>query len=231
MIGYSLFVFIIIHSYFSTDLCFLVFERVCVCWGEEMELRSSVVVPESPRTYKTLAQLIKLSDMKACFDTKRKWYQCQACPFRGRRVNNLRLHVYNVHTKSEDIKWLDCGYCSYRTKQKSNLRQHILGIHTDMDEAIWYSCSNCSYKTKFKYHLKRHFYTNHAPLNQIVWYNCNLCPYKAIRKYLLVLHIRNMHTNHDKIFWHECTGCSYRTKQKINLGSTFFKQTFGSGRD
>ena len=165
--------------------------------------------------------------LKHLNDDEIAWFHCLKCPYKCKRICNLRAHVDRKHegkkcakTQSsvlKNIKWYDCEKCPYKAKHKSTLKSHINARHLDEEDVKWHECDRCPFKSKHKSSLITHVNHNHLDKEDIKWYECKKCPYKAKLKTTLKYHVSAQHLDEQDIEWYKCEKCPFKTKKKSYL--------------
>lgn len=142
-------------------------------------------------------------------------YQCDQCPYRCHRMDQLNSHKLRHQAKS-----LICEICAYACKRKYELRNHMLAKHSgEGKRSSVYKCKYCTYTTFYRQALQNHENCKHTKLKE---FRCALCFYSSFSSISLFLHKRKAHgyVPGDKA-WLE----NYAAKEK-ERNSTGFLQDF-----
>lgn len=142
-------------------------------------------------------------------------YQCDQCPYRCHRMDQLNSHKLRHQAKS-----LMCEICAYACKRKYELRNHMLSKHSaEEKQPSVYKCKYCTYTTCYRQALQNHENCKHTKLKE---FRCALCFYSSFSNISLFLHKRKAHgyVPGDKA-WLE----NYAAKEK-ERNSTEFLQDF-----
>ncbi len=113
-------------------------------------------------------------------------YQCDQCPYRCHRMDQLNSHKLRHQDKS-----LMCEICAYACKRKYELRNHMLAKHSGEDkQPSVYKCKYCTYTSCYRQALQNHENCKHTKLRE---FRCALCFYSSFSSISLFLHKRKAH--------------------------------------
>lgn len=143
-------------------------------------------------------------------------YQCDQCPYRCHRMDQLNSHKLRHQAKS-----LMCEICAYACKRKYELRNHMLAKHSGEDkQPSVYKCKYCTYTTCYRQALKNHENCKHTKLKE---FRCALCSYSSFSSISLFLHKRKAHgyVPGDKA-WLE----NYAAKEKERNSNEFLQDFY-----
>lgn len=140
-------------------------------------------------------------------------YQCDQCPYRSHRMDQL-----NSHKLRHQAKTLMCEICAFACKRKYELHSHILTKHSGADKQLAsLKCRYCSYTTSYRQALQNHENCKHTKLKE---FRCALCSYSCFSNISLFLHKRKVHgyIPGDKV-WLE----NYTAKEKERNSAEFIQ--------
>merc|ERR1712126_90752 len=110
--------------------------------------------------------------------------------------NQLKNHIYNMHTRHEKLK---CDLCDYEGTKK-HLAIHTRRVHDSSIQELHY-CNFCQFKTKRKARLKNHIDSIHLNMSKVA--ECDTCNKKIAADYSKQ-HIKRVHGTYES---HECSVC------------------------
>ena len=157
--------------------------------------------------------------VKTTFPVPSPRYQCDQCPYRCHRMDQLNSHKLRHQDKS-----LICEICAYACKRKYELRNHMLAKHSGEEKPpSAFKCKYCTYTTCYRQALQNHENCKHTKLKE---FRCALCLYSSFSSISLFLHKRKAHgyVPGDKA-WLE----NYAAKEK-ERNSTGFVEDFYNKR-
>lgn len=143
-------------------------------------------------------------------------YQCDQCPYRCHRMDQLNSHKLRHQAKS-----LMCEICAYACKRKYELRNHMMAKHSGVEkQPSVYKCKYCTYTTCYRQALQNHENCKHTKLKE---FRCALCFYSSFSSISLFLHKRKAHgyTPGDKA-WLE----NYAAKEKERNSAEFLQDFY-----
>lgn len=112
-------------------------------------------------------------------------YQCNQCPYRCHRADQLSSHKLRHQGKS-----LICEVCGFACKRKYELQKHMQAKHSQDYQMPVFQCQYCSYQTKYKQALLNHENCKHTKQRE---FRCALCPYRTFSNTSLFFHKRKVH--------------------------------------
>lgn len=113
-------------------------------------------------------------------------YQCDQCPYRCHRSDQLSSHKLRHQDKS-----LICEVCAFSCKRKYELRRHMQLKHGAGEQQVpLLQCRYCPYGTRYRQALRNHENCRHTRHRQ---FRCALCPYVTFSSTSLFLHKRKVH--------------------------------------
>lgn len=153
--------------------------------------------------------------------------KCTLCDFTGQNVQDLRIHLQEVHnisdihdlsdpqdnnsdyqdnddgpgTKRGKSKSFKCKQCNYVTTTKHDFWEHSKG-HIKVEKLL--TCPKCPFVTEYKHHLEYHL-RNHVGSKP---FKCNKCSYSCVNKSMLNSHLKS----HSNVYMYPCADCAYATK-------------------
>ena len=138
---------------------------------------------------------------------------CPECKFEFSTIENLRIHMENIHSMSELPQ--NAG----EIRDESNLSEDgsdarskkPIDTSSDDNKTNKYQCGKCSYRTKYKRDLNNHIKAIHDKIRDRV---CKECGYATSNKETLKNHIKAIH---DKIRDQVCKECEFATSNKLSL--------------
>jgi len=144
----------------------------------------------------------------------RAWHNCDKCASKFTSNEELKAHVWSMHT--ENNKSFVCEICGFSCTTKGNLTQHKWNRH-NVGNGKWYSCDKCGHKTKTNSTLKSHMWHSHdINTGNFRWLKCEHCQFQCKAKGNLVQHIWRRHNKgKGKLF--KCEECGYIFKSKSHL--------------
>ena len=133
------------------------------------------------------------TDAPGSSNYKTQEYQCQQCPKRYNRKNNLNYHVTMKHTGIHKRKRYECFECGKQFHYNSHLKQHE-NIHLKIKP---HGCPHCDMRFARSDGLKRHIrtYTGEKP------HGCPHCDMKFSTSRNFKVHIRQ-HTGKNIMLVH-----------------------------
>ena len=190
-------------------------------WEEEEPLETIRSKKVDSSSNKTLQYHQKCNKEVSKFANTSADLICPECHLVFSTEENVKIHMKNVHSKSEDIissrgyklhkviKNFKCELCPFKTNNRRNLNAHINGVHNEN-----HVCIECGYTYGCKQNLKRHIDEVHEKIKGNNKFKCEKCPYTSGRKQRLKSHIEVVH---EKIRRFLCGKCSYTATTKANL--------------
>ena len=124
----------------------------------------------------------------------------EVCPFCGKNMKSLKIHIEDMHT---DLKVINCDKCDY-TNKKRLVTTHFEQVHKALAKP-------CPYCGKSVMNFKRHFKRNcsSSPTVKTPVISCEQCSKKFSTKYHLTRHVNSTHKNIRDI---ESKQCNYKTR-------------------
>jgi len=170
-----------------------------------------------------------------------KMFVCEFCSKSFGSKNNLTMHIYRQHKKSNILK---CDQCSYETSDHGSMKNHKR-THTGERPYVCHICSksftqiqhvnrhvkgvhlgeivNKSHNTGEKNHLcdlcsmafstHRTLTTHKESIHEGIKYDCDQCRYKATDRSNLARHVATIHEG----IKFGCGKCGYQASSKLTL--------------